>query len=72
MAEHQRIRIAVPSSPPGHWTQSASVVVRLSAVYLAILRALFVAFRWPMLLVPGIAIASIFAWYSAHLAHRYL
>lgn len=54
--------------PPQPWIQIASVLVRLSAVYLAILTALFMAFRWPLFLGPGIAIAGALAWYSVKLA----
>lgn len=54
------------------WIQIASVVVRLSAIYLAILTALFVAFRWPLFVVPGIVVAGVLALYSVQLARKLL
>lgn len=66
MSERQRTPISEPPARP--LIQVASAVVRLSAVYLAILTALFAAFRWSLFLVPGIVIAGALAWYSVRLA----
>lgn len=48
MSEPQHTSVSGPPKRP--WIHVASTVVRLSAVYLAILTVLFVAFRWSLFL----------------------